>query len=146
MAVSAVLGVFSTYPSSAASIDVSTNISGLSITTAQDYLSITTSGTITGSDFGVTNTSIIGTLSNSGVITGSDGIYNTGSIGPLINASLISASDNSVLWSDASNIDSLFNTGTISGHKGVYLENNSFSPAGYCMPAISGWKRPVLCW
>lgn len=126
VAVSAVLGVLSTYPSSAASIDVSINISGLSITTAQDYLSITNTGTITGTDFGVTNTSTIGTLSNAGVITGSDGIYNTGSIGPLTNSGLISASDNSGLWSDAGNIDSLFNTGTISGHKGVYLENNSF--------------------
>lgn len=60
VAVSAVLGVLSTYPSSAASIDVSTNISGLIITTAQDYLSITNTGTITGTDFGVTNTSTIG--------------------------------------------------------------------------------------
>ncbi|MGL9734184.1 MAG: hypothetical protein ACR5LD_07665 [Symbiopectobacterium sp.] len=57
----------------AASIDVSTNISGLNITAAQDYLRITTTGTITGSDFGVINISIIGTLSNAGIITGSDG-------------------------------------------------------------------------
>ncbi len=126
VAVSTLLGVLSTYPSSAASIDVSTNISGLSITTAQDYLSITNTGTITGTDFGVTNTSTIGTLSNAGVIKGSDGFYNSGSISPLTNSGLISASDNSGIWSDAGNIDSLFNTGTILGHKGVYLENNSF--------------------
>ncbi|MCW2486203.1 autotransporter domain-containing protein [Candidatus Symbiopectobacterium sp. NZEC127] len=126
VAVSAVLGVLSTYPSSAASIDVSTSQGGLSITTAQDYLSITNTGTLTGTDFGITNTSTIGSLSNAGVITGNDGIYNTGSIGPITNSGLISASDNIGLWSDAGNIDSLFNTGTITGHKGVYLENNSF--------------------
>lgn len=126
VAVSAILGVISTYPSSAASIDVSTSSSGLSITTAQDYVSITNTGTLTGTDFGITNSSTIGTLSNAGIVTGNDGIFNTGSIGGMTNSGLISANDNSGVWSDAGNIDSLFNTGTITGHKGVYLENGSF--------------------
>ncbi|MGK2888919.1 MAG: hypothetical protein ACSLEN_06780 [Candidatus Malihini olakiniferum] len=135
MAVSAVLGVLSTYPSSAASIDVSTSLGGLSITSAQDYLSITNIGVVIGTDFGITNTSTIGTLSNAGVVTGNDGIYNSGSIGSMTNSSLISASDNIGVWSDAGNIDSLFNTGTIISHKDIYLEHNSFlgefNNAGY---------------
>ncbi len=117
LAVSAILGVLFSSRAMAISTIVSGSIASLNNATSYDLISITNTGTILGTNYGINNQGDIGTLTNNGTITASFyGIYSyLGSIGTLTNYGSISGSDTGVYNDSFSTITSLTNYGTISG-------------------------------
>lgn len=85
---------------------------------------ITNAGTISGSSYGITNSSSIGTITNAGTISGVDAVFSTGTVGTIVNTGLIESSVDAAIWANGgtSTITSIDNSGTISGPVAVVVQ------------------------
>lgn len=133
VAVGAFVGVLSVYPALAASnnILVSTSTTGLTLTTANygslDSVEVTSTGALSGSFYGIDNSTTIGTLINAGTISGSEGLYSSGTIGSIVNSGLIESTWDAALWANGttSTIGSINNSGTINGLVAVVVQSGA---------------------
>ncbi|UMO88071.1 autotransporter domain-containing protein [Pectobacterium sp. PL64] len=133
VAVSAFVGLLSTYQAVAASNDilVSTSTPGLILTTSNypslDSVEITSTGVLSGGYYGLNNSTTIGTLTNAGTISGPEGIFSTKTIGSIINSGLIQATSDAAIWGSgsASTVNSIYNSGTITGAVGVVFQDGA---------------------
>lgn len=133
VAVSAFIGLLSSYSSLAASnnILVSTSTTGLTLTTINysllDTVEITSTGVLSGGYYGLNNSTTIGTLTNAGTISGPEGLFSTGTIGSIINSGLIRATSDAAVWGSgsSSSVGSLYNSGTITGAVGVVFQDEA---------------------
>ncbi len=93
---------------------VSTGTASGALTNDGTITSLGNAGSITGGAAGILNTGALITLSNSGTISGLNGIINLGTIGSLGNAGTISSSTYAI-HSVASSLGPITNTGVIAG-------------------------------
>lgn len=129
VAVSAFVGLLSSYQVVATSNDivVSTSTTGLAVTSSLNSVEVTNTGVLSGSYYGINNSSTIGTITNAGTISGVEGIFSTGTIGSIINNGLIQATSDAAIWGSgsASTIDVIDNSGTISGPVAVVIQSGA---------------------
>ncbi|MBA0195845.1 autotransporter domain-containing protein [Pectobacterium brasiliense] len=133
LAVGTVVGLMASYPALSASNDivVSTSTTGLTLTTGShsslDSVEITSTGALSGSFYGINNSTTIGSIINAGTISGSEGLFSTGTIGSIINSGLIESSWDAALWASGttSTIDSIDNSGTINGAVAVVVQSGA---------------------
>lgn len=113
LAVSAVLGVLASSHVMATSTIISTSIGSFGNAGSYDTLSISSSGTLSGTTYGINNTGTIDTVDNAGSISGTFyGIYNNGGmIRTLTNTGIISGAEDGIVNDGV--IGVLSNTGTI---------------------------------